>query len=337
MSFTRCNPGGWSVGSKLTSVQMNRLDIDHANALDKTVAGDTLSGSIAMEATASINTSYAGNIYIGAADSLQVSVAGGINLQVSGALQSTVGGAIQSATGGGIQATIRGGIRATTAGGLQTGVTGGFELTGSSSDWPTFGAAGGSPRTRVIWMPCDCIAGATLSATATTSNALGQLYTPQNLAGSPYNVGFSGLTTQVVGSASNVYAYAYYFPMRQFLHNGATLTSAVLTVTPATHTGLPSGALIRFGIFQTTETGLSPQALLSTNNGFVTDPSANYTAYNLHHPITLTPDQNNVIDTTQYGYCLIILDECGTSNTQLENQMIGVQLNYGSITNMAFP
>jgi hypothetical protein len=46
LSFSRANSGGWAVGDKLTSAQANILDTDHANALDKTVAGDTLSGLI---------------------------------------------------------------------------------------------------------------------------------------------------------------------------------------------------------------------------------------------------------------------------------------------------
>lgn len=44
MAFTRINGGSWAVGDKLTSAQANSLDVDHANAVDKTVAGDTLSG-----------------------------------------------------------------------------------------------------------------------------------------------------------------------------------------------------------------------------------------------------------------------------------------------------
>lgn len=44
MTFPRVNPGSWAVNDKLTSTQQNQLDIDHANAVDKT--GDTISGTV---------------------------------------------------------------------------------------------------------------------------------------------------------------------------------------------------------------------------------------------------------------------------------------------------
>lgn len=46
MSFSRSKPGNWGVNEVLTSPQMNQIDSNLANALDKTVAGDTLSGRI---------------------------------------------------------------------------------------------------------------------------------------------------------------------------------------------------------------------------------------------------------------------------------------------------
>jgi len=84
MSFTKVNPSGWSVGAKLTSVQIGNLDSDHAKALDKSVAGDTLSGAIAMANTASITASNAGNIVASSAAGIQTSAAGGIQLAGGG-------------------------------------------------------------------------------------------------------------------------------------------------------------------------------------------------------------------------------------------------------------
>jgi hypothetical protein len=60
MSFTRIKPGNWAVNEKLTSAQMNAIDVDHANALDKSVAGDTISGAIAIASTGKIQASAAG-------------------------------------------------------------------------------------------------------------------------------------------------------------------------------------------------------------------------------------------------------------------------------------
>lgn len=44
MSFTRAKPLGWAFGEILTSAQMNALDTDHANAIDKT--GDSITGAL---------------------------------------------------------------------------------------------------------------------------------------------------------------------------------------------------------------------------------------------------------------------------------------------------
>jgi hypothetical protein len=47
MSFSRVNALGWGLYEELSSAQMNALDIDHANALDKT--GDALSAGALIE------------------------------------------------------------------------------------------------------------------------------------------------------------------------------------------------------------------------------------------------------------------------------------------------
>lgn len=48
MSFTRAKPAGWSSGDTFTAAQANAIDVDHANALDKTSAGDTISGILTL-------------------------------------------------------------------------------------------------------------------------------------------------------------------------------------------------------------------------------------------------------------------------------------------------
>lgn len=98
MSFSRVNSVGWAVGDPLTSAQQNQLDIDHANALDKTAAGDTLLG----------------------------------NVTTSGA------GRITAATAAGIVSSTAFGIQTTVAAGIVSGVAGGIQLAGGVLDWPTF-------------------------------------------------------------------------------------------------------------------------------------------------------------------------------------------------------
>lgn len=111
MSFTRVNPGGWAVGASFTSAQANQIDTNVSNSLDKTVAGDTLSGVVTMAATAQINVASAGAR---------------------------------------VQASVASGILAAVVGGMNSGTTSGFALTGGAGDWPTFGVGGASPRGRVV-------------------------------------------------------------------------------------------------------------------------------------------------------------------------------------------
>ncbi len=117
MAFTRVNPPGFSFGGKLTHAQMNQLDIDHANALDKTIAGDELEGIVTMANGASIRANTPGATIIGSvANAVQITALFGLNIA--------------------------------TAQGLVTSVPGGFVLGGGSSDYPVMNPARPIPRGR---------------------------------------------------------------------------------------------------------------------------------------------------------------------------------------------
>ena len=73
MTFARVKPGNWAVGEELTSAQMNTLDTDHSNAVDKT--GDTISGTI--------HVSGAGKISADLHDTVVSTVDAGISTAVS--------------------------------------------------------------------------------------------------------------------------------------------------------------------------------------------------------------------------------------------------------------
>jgi hypothetical protein len=83
MAFVRANPGGWAVGDVLTSAQQNALDIDHANSLDKTVAGDTLSGIVTFASTASLLCGFTDNIQATATNAIQSVASAGISSTVT--------------------------------------------------------------------------------------------------------------------------------------------------------------------------------------------------------------------------------------------------------------
>ena len=187
MSFTRVNPGGWSVGAKLTSSQMNQLDIDHANALDKTTAGDTLSGPIAMASTATITASTAGNIIASVAGGIAAGVTGGFKIGAGASMtvQGLISGAAEINVNeyAGIIVNVNGSIllnggvlSSTSGGGIQSGVDGGFALTGDSGDWPTFGVSGASPRVRELYSPCDAVQGSSPTSVDAAVGSITQYY-----------------------------------------------------------------------------------------------------------------------------------------------------------------
>jgi hypothetical protein len=93
VSFTRSGPpGGWSIGSVVSSAALNQIDANIASALDKSLAGDTLSGEILMESTAVIGAQFAGNISAAAAASIISSATGGIASTVPNGIELAGGG-----------------------------------------------------------------------------------------------------------------------------------------------------------------------------------------------------------------------------------------------------
>jgi len=107
-----------------------------------------------------------------------------------------------------------------------------------------------------------------------------------------------------------------YLPLDELLHyHGYTIASCKLKVKGAAgHGALPAGmpriCLVRFGA--------SANAGLHSTT-WVLDTAANVAAYEVEHDITLTPDQNAVINCEQYQYALLVQNEYGA------NSAIGLQ------------
>lgn len=291
MSFTRVNSIGWGTGDVLTSAQANQLDVDHANALDKTSAGDTLAGVV--------TTSGAGSIH--------------------------------AATAGGVEATVAGGITANAQGGIQSGVSAGIALTGGTGDQITFGVGGASPRTRTLAVPLDAM------AISNGTIAVGNIpdFVPMTSSQSAFG-GTTG-TSLVTAVASTSNPYAYYVPLRGFLHNGATLTSATLYLQGASgHANVPTGTnLPSFGLMRWAPlTGTL--VWLAAGNSPSFDTTGTLSAYKALHSWSFACNQDNVIDRSQYDYYAVIWDESG-ANAVSGNMYTGMLLNFGSIANMQFP
>jgi hypothetical protein len=58
MSFSRINSSGWALGDPLTHTQITNLDIDHANSLDKSTAGDVILGAVNVGGAAGTGALY---------------------------------------------------------------------------------------------------------------------------------------------------------------------------------------------------------------------------------------------------------------------------------------
>lgn len=298
--FSRVNPAGWGVGDKLKSTQMNPLDIDHANALDKTTAGDTLSGAIAMASTAAINANFGGNI----------------------------------------AANVPGAIVGAAAGSLASVVPGGVGLAGGDTDWPAFynssNLALPAPRERVLWVPGDRCIGVSYNiggAAATTVN-LGITSAPFVVDGAggagPYIL--NGFFETSIVNSGGAPRYAYYLPLTQ-LHNGATLSAASLYMVGATsHTSLPAN-MPAVSLYRAGAGGI---ASLVSGTPYTLDPTSVLATYKTTHQIPVTTNQNNVIDTTQYSYFALIYDESG-ANAEAFNTYYGMALLYVGINDMHFP
>lgn len=270
MTFARVNPGGWAVGAQLTSGQQNQLDIDHANALDKSAAGDTLLGV--------------------------VTIGGG-------------GAQIVANSANAVESTFTSGITTNVAGGISSQAVGGIILRGGATDWVTFFPS----RTRTLWVPPHSRSGNT---------AWG------NSQGFP-----------VVFGPGTISQELFFLPG---LHQGATLSSLVVAIQVFdTHAGgvpsnLPTASVIRMPFVGA---GLSTQALSTTAvQSFSPAPGSGAAWYNGNNWQfwTYTCNQNNVIDTTQFTYAVLLVDENG-ANSHSTNSYGGFFLNYSGITSSQFP
>lgn len=147
----------------------------------------------------------------------------------------------------------------------------------------------------------------------TIGPALGSLTTLSVISSTPVENSDTQLGVLVAKTALTMaQAFILYMPLDELLHyNGYTIASCVLKVKgKAGHGALPVAmpriSLVRFGASANT-------ALHSST--WVVDTAASVGAYEVEHNITLTPDQNAVVDVTQYQYALLVQNEGNTNAT----------------------
>lgn len=304
MSFTRVKPGGWAVGDQLTSSQQNQLDIDHANALDKTAAGDTLSGTVTVASGAGLSFT-AGSTLAGTVNNGSLIVTGTAQIELHAA------GTLGMTTAGAIGVGVIGGIQSAAAGGIQSTVVGGIELAGGATDW----------------------VGLNPSRSKTSVNRLVPV--------DPHAIDVTNWLFTGGALISNSTAAVPLYIEIPGLHHGATLSTVTVNfIVVGAHASapsvLPSLTIKRVDtIAGGTATGVD---LSATAQQFFTPAPANGAAWvngNLMQSLTYTCSQNNVIDLTRYVYYAILSDESGAGAVSGNSYFATIAI-YTGIASMTF-
>jgi hypothetical protein len=341
VSFTRVNPGGWGTGDTFTHAQGNQLDIDHSLSLDKSTAGDTLSGVVNIASTGSVVANLPNGIVINGAGGFSANTAGAVQATQPNAITSTTAGGIGPGVAGGISdGGVAGGIKATVAGGITSTIAGGITSTIIGGISP--GVAGGIRSSTAAGIISSVASG--IQSTAAGGFALNGGTSDYLIYGSTrsktvletgaamVNVVVAGWNTNgtlpYLSSTANSGTVQGLWP-RQLLNgaaNGAVLASITVRIVVAAHTGVPATAptinLIRYALpngsapatssmFSTGAQSFWPTTALG---GIATPASgAAWTASGNIQSITFTPDTNITIDTSQYAYELQLVDEQGAN------------------------
>lgn len=202
------------------------------------------------------------------------------------------------------------------------------------SGFPTFAAA----RTRSVIAPIMPVGTSAVSGTPAPIPVGGEL-SNSFVVDQRFNYTFSvsGAAFAFNGvNTANANRYGALTDLTKYMHDGATLSSAVLrAIGPAAQVNLPT-TMPSFGVFAFGGHSVVNAELLTTGNGFVFDSSANVTAFKLGHDITFTPNQAHTIDKTKYQYMALVFDQGGT-NAVLGTKYYGIKLNFSGIADMRFP
>jgi hypothetical protein len=278
MAFTRVSTG-WSLNGEVTSAELNQLDIDHANAVDKT--GDTVPGAL----------TFGARCYAQSGMDLEdvTNVTGGSELDfVSGASCNFASGtSCNFSSGASIvlypssSMSCATTITITGAGGRVLTVSGGRIVLGDN-DYPQYASA----RSYTRMVP---LAGISVPSAFSTG----------------WSIGVSNLHTL----ASGVYIS---FSLGSLIPHGATLTSVELRFTPVGgHSNLPAGNI------SISLTKYTPAVGGAIGAGTVL-ASATYSPvslgdYNNGNIKSLTISPGAVIDSASSFYSFTLADESGAN------------------------
>lgn len=124
------------------------------------------------------------------------------------------------------------------------------------------------------------------------------------------------------------------------LHNGATLNSITISFQVGTsHSSVPQFTpAVGIYLADLKDNSSSELAMYSGGVYYLPNPGSGAAYYNggNFQQLTMTTNQNNIIDTSKYIYWIIVADENGT-NSHSGNNYFGYAINYTDITSAQFP
>ena len=352
MSFTLIHT--WAVGEPLTSAQANAIATTLVKALDKSVSGDTISGLVVIGTGGTLSGNVASSFLATVADAFHANALGSVRSVVNGGIQGNVfhgitaggilggisdggfvggisagiaggisdggfvGGIAPTVAGGISDGGIAGGIKASVAGGIQggvlhgifSGVQFGILLTGGAQDEIAYNTAHTSVRRQFLW--------SAKPGTGWTQND--ELLIGPN----------TTVQTNIPLTVLNDLAGAL---------NGATITGLKVWFAVADpHAGGVPAVMPQFGLNRVSLPNggaFALQSLFSATPQIGT-PASGAAWYSGGHIqfFNMTPNQNNVIDPTQYNYFFVMEDENG-ANSVAGNLWYAVDVTITGLVNTA--
>ena len=286
MAITKVRPGGFALNTKLLSTEMSSFDSKLVTALDKSSAGDTLSGTVTLATGAAIVVPSTA-LFQAALIGTSVIQANAVNV-----VQANTANGIMAYAAGGIGSYIAGGINAGIAGGIVSGATGGISLTGGANDYPTYG----TPRTRTIHV-------SPITAATETTSAPGAW---QRLSTNP-----AGLRTSLTNANIQAGQIGQFF-MRVPQMQGATLASVTVSLfVSVAHNGQPvPAALPSFFVYKSTNG--TPVLMAASSAQFVSASGTTWYNAGAMQSLTFTATTANTnLDFSTADYYLQVSEEWG--------------------------
>lgn len=298
MTISKVNAPTWSVGEKLTAAQINAIDTNVTYAVDKRAGQtDSIGSALTVASGGSVTIASGASIVAQPGSTVTGFPVIAADLTALAAIAAPADGTVRLVPALGVYT-----FKTTATTGLTPfrvaagDATPGGWLSGTAyqtslvrlchpSLLPIFGAIAASPVLDLTGVPCNA-----------TDYA--------------FRGGACVFSTVVTGSAIGLGAAVSLDPV---LVDGATLTLVRLRwkANPS-HAALPL-LMPKYGVARV-DTSQNVTALLSTGSGLAVDASATFGAYNVEHWNTFTPDQNNVVDKTTYGYFLALFNEGHTNS-----------------------